>query len=278
MSKVILLIIISLFAVEGTHSQEIREAAEIGNFKEAADFAISSLGVIYISDLNANEIIAMDTLGKETGRIGGYGWNNSALSEPVCLTISGLNVIVTDRTNKSVKLFDKNLNFISEIKSADEIYFDDPVAAAANSKGDIYILDRGEKKIIKMNSVGGSVSEFGGYGDGEFSLNNPSSLRLCRYNLVYCLDGEKIKVFDEFGNGIKILSQEAGYSSINTSEDFVTLTSSSDVLVFANPDTSPFSIMLNSCEIDVNAVSSLIYQGKFYVLTKTSIKIFENWR
>lgn len=259
-------------------SQDIKFTERFGEFKEANDFTVSSLGRIYIADSGTNELIICDTEGNEIKRIGGYGWGSEAFTEISDISVSGLNVLVTDRYNKSVKFFDRDLNFISEIRKGSvtnqRFILNDPVAASMNSKGDLYILDRGEKHFLKLSAITSEPTVFADLSAGNYSLNNPVSFEIDKNNNIYCLDGNQIKIYDEFGNGLAKLPLASDLYRINASLQGITLTNDSEILFILFDKGSIQSSSFSIPESSDAAVTSSVYNNKLFVLKKRAIEIF----
>jgi hypothetical protein len=110
----LILLIISSLPVNG---QELILLQEIGSFQSASSIAINQAGFIYVSNAGSNEIVKMDTLGNVIRTIGGYGWSASAFDYPIKIFANTLNVYVADRNNDRIQIFDKDLNYLSEISS-----------------------------------------------------------------------------------------------------------------------------------------------------------------
>jgi hypothetical protein len=82
-----------------------------GNFQSAASFDIDLNGNFYVSDIEENNIVKLDSLGNEIVSIGGYGWSESSFDRPVSIITNTLSVYVADENNDRVQRFDKDLNF-----------------------------------------------------------------------------------------------------------------------------------------------------------------------
>lgn len=250
----------------------------MGNFSDAVDFVINDIGLIYVADGGTNEVILLDPGNNEVKRIGGYGWGAYSFAEISDISLSGINVLITDRYNKSIKLFDKDLNFISEIKEGkynnQDFTFNDPVAATTNLKGDVYILDRGEKRILKLNVLNSDITGFGDLGSGVFSLNAPDGFEIDRNNLIYCLDGKTMKIFDEFGTGLLLYDlDEKGYR-INLSKSGVTLTKNNSILILSFEAEQMKTFRLQVPYTEDARISSTVFSNKLFILNKKEIEVY----
>ena len=177
----------------------------LGDFQSASSFDIDLHGNFYVSDLEKNNIVKLDSLGNEIVSIGGYGWSESSFDRPISIITNTLSVYVADENNDRVQRFDKDLNFLSLYTGSLEngsIEFAYPISVEISSIGDLYILENDNNRILKFNLTGEYLTEIGGNDAGMFALNNPTDFSIDRRNDIYVLDNNSIKVFDQFGNGI----------------------------------------------------------------------------
>ena len=176
----------------------------IGLFQSASSFDIDLNGNFYVSDIEENNIVKLDSLGNEIVSIGGYGWSESSFDRPVSIITNTLSVYVADENNDRVQRFDKDLNFLSLYSGSSEnsaVEFAYPISVEISNIGDLYILESDNNRILKFNLTGEFLTELGGNDAGSFALSNPIDFSIDRRNDVYVLDESSIKVFDQFGNG-----------------------------------------------------------------------------
>src|SRR4030067_908992 len=110
-------VFVLLFLLIGTVSfpQKYQFENKIGQFVNASSFYINSAGFIYVSDINTDEITAIDTSGNILMKIdicgnflqnfGGYDYGNYALQKPVQLAVSMQNNIFVIDGNQII-MFD----------------------------------------------------------------------------------------------------------------------------------------------------------------------------
>lgn len=256
-------------------SQDFVFRTKLGNFQDASDFAYSPIGYFYICDTGANEIIKVDTNGVVHKTIGGYGWESSSFDSPTSVFLSGLNVYVSDYRNHSVKIFDKDLNFISSISKSEsrekEGTFGYPLSAITNSLGDLFILDSENRQVHKYDIFGKYSLSFGGFDSGEFALSNPSKMTTTTNGKIIVLDVRNIFLFDEFGNG---------QSKLRTNERLVDIKFSNGILLFVfkskvnlnNIESPPINIK----DFDFNSdfKSALLINNTLYILLHNGILVF----
>jgi len=252
----------------------------IGEFKDASSFYINSAGIVFVTDDLTNEVYQLDTLGNLIESIGGYGWDESAFDDPVDVFADPLKVLVADKNNNRIQRFDKNLNFIFQIYTRDSDNeaerFGYPVSAVTSNLGDVFILDSENKRILKFDPFGKFIQTIGGYDYGKYTLNDPKKLAISMENNIYVIDDNYVYIYDNYGTGIGELEINEEMISIRIIFNWLTL-NSSEKIYFANlksKDKMLNEAILTGIDDNPGIVSSLIFNGKLYVLTKKSILIF----
>jgi DNA-binding beta-propeller fold protein YncE len=251
-----------------------------GNFKDASAFYMSSSGFLYVTDSGKDELYKLDTLGNIVKDCGGYGWDEGAFDNPVDVFATPLNVYVCDKNNNRIQRFDKDLNFISQLNTHDSgnknERFGYPASCATSNLGDMFILDTDNKRVLKFDLFGNFIMNFGGFDAGIYSLSNPKMFSISPSNFLFVLDGKKIIVFDQYGNGISIFNSDYELESINIIFNKMTVNTKSNIL-FAdlNNEFSLNEIILKELEEETDIVSSLIFNNKLYVLTPEKIIVYD---
>jgi len=271
-----------LILLVGTNvfSQKYQFENKIGHFVNASSFYINSAGFIYVSDINTNEITAIDTLGNLLKKIGGFGWRQSAFDNPADIYADALKVYVADKNNHRIQRFDKNLNFNFQIltrqSEVEQEQFGYPLSAVMSNQGDIFILDSENSRIIKFDIFGNFLQNFGGYDYGNYALQKPVQLAVSMKNNIFVIDGNQIIIFDQYGNGNGKISGKEEFRSIRIIFEWLTVTSK-DKIYTANlrsPEMSLKEVLLEGMEDNLDIVSALIFNNKLYILSKKEILIF----
>lgn len=141
----------------------------------------------------------------------------------------------------------------------------------------MYFVDSENKRIMKFDIYGNFKINFGGLDAGKFQLSNPSYIAISSQNLVYVVDGCNIIVFDAFGNGIAKYSFDKKLNSIRIFFDNLLLTSDDELIYFriGSHDQNFVNLKITEAAPDSKFVSAIITGSKLYVLTKTSIFIYQ---
>lgn len=278
MKKYICLIFI-LLTTAGL-AQNFQFVKSIGSFNGASSFSISPIDFIYVTDINSNEIYKLNTDGELLKTAGGTGWTDEAFDSPTDVYASILYILVTDKNNHAIKLFDKDLNF-SALLNTQEVntasaQFRFPLACVYSKQGDMFILDSENKRVVKFDLFKNFSSAFGGFDYGKFSLSSPTKLALNENNDLFVLDNNKLVVFDQFGTGTNIVNLPDSIIDIRITSNIFALTGPKKIYLSnlnedGKLDFSPVTIDLG----DELAVSSIYYKERLYVLTQSSILIYK---
>lgn len=184
-------------------SQNITLKRQFGDLSSASSFDIDLNHNIYVTDIVDNTLTKYDSTGIEQISIGGSGWEESTFDEPVNVFTNTLSVYVADKNNNRIQRFDKDLNFLSQFKGDDEeteTEFGYPICVGISNIGDLFLLETDNNKILKFNLNGDFLLEIGGNDAGDFALINPISFSPDPNSNLFVLDGNLIKVFDQYGN------------------------------------------------------------------------------
>ncbi len=280
MHKILLYIFIVTSFTTSVFAQTFLFKGEIGNFKLASAFSLTPGGVFYITAKENNEIIKLDTLSNVLQTIGGYGWGSSTFDEPVDIFATDLRVYVTDKNNNRVQVFDKDLNYLFLIKT-DEIAngidgFQYPMSCATSIQGDIYVLDSDNTRVLKFNSSGNFLLEFGNYSSGDFLLETPVKLALSQDSKVFILDDGFLNIFDQYGMGLIRIESDFEPTNINITFNNL-IVNSTDSLYYqnlANPIERFINITPKDFPKDETIIEAIILNRNLYILTESKIHIY----
>lgn len=273
-------LIVSLLISYSAFSQTFRYNYSIGKFKNASAFTITAAGIIYVSDAASDEVYKLDTLGNYLRDVGGYGWNAGTFDQPVDVFANPLSVYVSDKNNNRIQKFDKDLNFISLMytRESDDPAerFGYPLSAVASNQGDLFILDSENKRILKFDLFGHFILNFGGFDSGNYALVNPKKMVVTPSNSLFVLDGKKIVVFDQYGNGVTELQTGLELKSINLIFNNLLLNTDNKILLsnLRSGDLKFSELKTEDEETVSGIISSLVFNGKLYVLKAGEIRIY----
>jgi DNA-binding beta-propeller fold protein YncE len=278
MKKIFLLYILITSTVL---AQRFEFTEAIGKFNRASSFYITANGLIYISDSGSDEIILMDTLGNQLRTFGGYGWDQNSFDDPADVFADPLNIYVADKNNHSIKRFDKNLNYLSSLYKRESDFsqeqFAYPLSCATSNQGDLYFIDSDNKRIMKFDIFGNFIMNFGGFDAGKYQLSNPKQLAISSSNYIFIIDGSDIVIFDNFGNGNRIINLENEINSIRILFDQLVICVGDKIyhsyLRVSESTLTEFNI--SGYEINGDIISAILLNNTLYVLNSDELLIFK---
>ena len=265
--------------VSFTQSYEL--VNKFGDFKNASSFYIDPAGYIYVTDINTDEVSAMDTSGTVLKKIGGYGWSASSFDKPVDIFADALKVFVADKNNHRIQRFDKNLNFNFQIYTRDSDVeaerFGYPLSAVMSNQGDVFILDSENSRIVKFDIFGNFIQNFGGYDYGNFALQKPRQLAVSSKNDIYVIDGKQIIIFDQYGNGIGRVDGHEEFTSIRIIFNWLSVTTKGNIYVgnLNSPELNLKQVILNEIEGNTELVSCFVFNNRLYLLSRKKIFVYD---
>lgn len=261
-------------------AQSFEFSTAIGKFKRASSFYITANGLIYVSDSGSDEIILIDTLGNQLKTFGGYGWDHNSFDDPADVFADPLNIYVADKNNHMIKRFDKNLNFLSALYTRESDFsqeqFAYPLSCATSNQGDLFFIDSDNKRIMKFDIFGNFIVNFGGFDAGKYQLSNPKQLAISSTNNIFVIDGSDIVIFDNFGNGNRIINLEKEINSIRILFDQLVICAGDKIYhtYLRNAESTLTEIKANGIEINSKIISAILMNDKLYVLTANELLMF----
>ncbi len=252
------IILILLFFCISLPAREFIETGRIEGqdkaFSHPQAIALSADGRVYIVDSGNNRIQIFDKRGQFLRTIGGFGFEADQFDNPTDIwTRSLINIYISDYNNRRIQRYDRRLNFISSLTNDEaddpDVQFEEVRSCALNSNNDLFILDRGENKIIKINRRGEKERSFGTYESGDGELREPQQIDILKNQFLLVSDAgaKSVFVFDFFGNFIRRISspQFVHPAGLCILEDgsFLLADSEANQLFSVSPDFSAITVI-----------------------------------
>ena len=204
-SSIALFCLMSLIASDQRTTRTPQDFSDTA-FVSAVAFCFDLSNNLYVLDEGQNIVFKFSNEGKLIRTAGGYGWSNVEFDHPKDISSpNDLDIYISDYGNHRIVRIDRNLNFIFELPSPDEQLpserlFGYPYSIAVDGIGELFIVDKENNRIVKVGTSNEIERTFGGIDAGKGSLYNPSRIRVSERNLVYVQDGNRLVIFDRFGN------------------------------------------------------------------------------
>lgn len=236
-------------------------------------------GNLYISLNSDSKVEKVDfSTGKVTtiagtGEVGysgdGKAASSAQLANPTGLVLDGKgNLYISDTGNERIRKVNLSTGIITTIAGTGETGFigngvkainaqlANPLGLAMDNYGDLYVVDRGNNRVRKINISSGTINTIAGTGNSGFSgdgelaknadLSNPTGLAFNNTGDLF--------IVDRGNNRIRKIS---GLEN-NTSEN---LALEANIKVYPNPSTDKITIELNN-DIELKSTSLFDITGK----------------
>ena len=183
--------------------------AEAGQFNAPRGMAVAPDGTLYVADSRNNRIEHLTADGKVLQVWGGFGDVSKGavpgglFNEPwgVAVAPDGSAVYVTDTWNYRVQKFTPDGKFIKmwgyfgQGEKPDAFW--GPRGIVVDQKGDVFVADTGNKRIVEFDSEGNSITEFGGAGLDPGQFDEPVGITLDAAGHLYVADtwNQRVQVF-----------------------------------------------------------------------------------
>ncbi|MGQ9925258.1 MAG: flippase activity-associated protein Agl23 [Chloroflexaceae bacterium] len=223
--------------------------------------AVDAQGNLYVADTGGHRIHVYGPDGRLMRSLGGQGAALGELYEPRGLALDAAgNLYVADTWNARIVKYDPEGRAVAAWGSGDQNLGDgrratitegDPVRNAAaplglfgprgvavDARGNVYIADTGNRRIIVTDSAGTFLYQFGSAGAGPGQFNEPASLAVDAQGNLYVADtwNSRVQVFAPDGAGrvgpIPIVTwQVAGWRPNTYDDPALTVTPDGTVFV-----------------------------------------------
>jgi DNA-binding beta-propeller fold protein YncE len=183
-----------------------------GFFNGPSGIDLSEDGRLFVADRRNHRIQVFDQFGNFLTNFGGYGIGDENFDEPCDVWArSTINIFIADYNNQRVQRYNKNLTYLSSLYSnpgEDERFQHERILSVAFSpQGEMFLLDAGENKVVKINQIDKGIAAFGYYRSGAGQLTSPIQIDLTGNHRVIVSDAgaRKIFIYDFFGNFLRTI-------------------------------------------------------------------------
>jgi len=166
-------------------------------------------GNVFVLGTESSLLTVYSPAGKDRIReIGGPGWGSEEFDRPSGLwSRNGIDLFIADYGNHRVQRYDRTLTFVSTLYTREDSdpskRFGYPTDVALSRLGDLFICDSENGRILKVTRSTQVDRSFGGYDAGKGRLFSPRQVEIGARDVLYVLDGDRIVVFDTFGNYLR---------------------------------------------------------------------------
>ena len=253
---------------------------------ELSHFDVSQSGEFYALDQLNNRLIRISKNGNVAGFIGGFGWQEEQFDSPSALWVTSLDVFVSDKHNHRIQRYDRELNFISILNGSggiEEGEFEYPVGVAQSARGNLYVSDPFNGKLLKYSIEGNFLLEFGGLGYAEGNAIEPGSIGITPDEKVIVADVARnvLLYYDEFGNylysrGEGIIKAPVALSTGSDGDVFLLDVELNSIFIFHENSGVYSEIRLSDfTSLLTTPVDIAVRNDELYILDSRSSKILQ---
>jgi DNA-binding beta-propeller fold protein YncE len=196
-----------------------------GQFNLPLDVAADAAGHVYVAD-NSNSRV------QEFTRTGTFlaKWGSSGSGDGQFGGLLGIgtdlegNIYVSDNSNARIQKFSAAGAPISEATGSFLLkwgssgsgsgQFNNPVAAAVDASGNLFVAEYGNHRIQKFSSTGTFITQWGSLGSGNSQFNQPQGIAVDASGNVYVADTQNHRI-QKFSNAGLYTTQWGGLGSGN---------------------------------------------------------------
>jgi tripartite motif-containing protein 71 len=176
--------------------------------KNPIDLAVTRSGKIFVTDSDHHRIQVFSQNGEFLFSFGSLGEGEGQLYYPVSIVVDHeKNVYVAELYNQRISVFTENGKFRSSFRAVGQggatVV---PTAMAIDRKGFLYVIDKVDNTVKKLNKKGDIILSFGKLGSAEGEFQYPLGIEVS--------DDGQVVVSDTGNNRIQVFSPEGVLSKV----------------------------------------------------------------
>ncbi len=201
------------------HKFELMGTKRDGRLLQPVGIAIDEDGTRYVADIEHHMVLVFDTANnfvrsfKEPEDLTGElrQWS------PAAVEIREEQLYVVDLSNGRVIVFDKESGKVRRImgsKGSGEGQLYSPSSIAVDSKGNVYVGDTGNFRVLKFDKRGKFQQQFGSLGKRIGQFVRPKGVAVDRDGNVFVVDAsfENVQIFNAEGKLLLFFGQPGGHA------------------------------------------------------------------
>ncbi|NLM17970.1 MAG: hypothetical protein GX221_09660 [Candidatus Riflebacteria bacterium] len=168
---------------------------------------------LLIADTGNDRIVRLSEDGRFLSKHGGFGIilgehseeREETLDAPYDVAAGGFsNFYVSDQNNDRICIFDTFRSYKGNLypeKKARRSQFSRPSGITVDRENNIWIVETGNDRLLKISPYGDKIFELGGFGSGRNRLKRPEQVAISDDGKVYVADtgNGRIAIFDKLG-------------------------------------------------------------------------------
>ena len=160
--------------------------------------AVNSLGIVYLTDPNGNQLLKYHDNGTFIGGIGSEGTEPGKFKTPHGIAFDpNNNMYVTDMKNYRIQVFDNKDSFIREWKSSGiglDNFSETVPGIAIDAESQVYVVDKLNSRVQMFDNTGNHLSSWGTDGKGPEQLHKPEDISVSNDGMIYVTDTRNSRI------------------------------------------------------------------------------------
>ena len=172
-------------------------------------------GTLYVCDRENSSIIRVDSAGNTISQFSGFDSRTERLFLPIDVSVSGgIEIYALDGADSRVFRFDRNLKNAYAVFKPDadkeRLFGTFNGLAFDKNSGDLFITDRNNGTVIRMDMLGGNIHTTGEFGSEKFSLREPAGLDMSDDGMLFIADRGygAVAVLQHFGAELRFIGED----------------------------------------------------------------------
>ena len=193
------------FFIQPNGSQAMKPIKTIEKLQGPKAIAINSKNHIVVCEENRHVVNVFGRKTKKLASIGCYGRANGQFHNPTGVAVDDNECLyVTDSRNNRIQKFSSEGSYLGQYagdRSNPSSLLNTPSSIKLGPKGQLYVVDRGNSRIVVLSQDLKFVSSFGSVGYGLGQLQDPWDLAFDKEGFVYITDARQhcVQIFTPAG-------------------------------------------------------------------------------
>lgn len=244
------------------------------NIKSPWGISFGIDGTLYLCDRDKSSIIRLDSDGNIVSQFSGFDSRTERIFLPIDISVSGgIEIYVLDSANSRVLRFDRNLKNAYAIyqPDSDKKRFFGTFNGLAFDKisGDIFITDRDNSNVIRIDMLGGNIHTTGEFGSEKLSLREPAGMDVANDGTIFIADREygAVAILPHFGAELTFIGEDTLEAPIDVavlSGDLIAVADKRGVLIL-NRKGIPQASAGFGVDREMTPRSVAFFEGNLYI-------------
>ena len=239
-------------------------------------------GTLYICDRENSSIIRVDIAGNTISQFSGFDSRTERHFLPIDVSVSGgIEIYALDGADSRVLRFDRNLKNAYIVFKPDtdkeRLFGTFNGLAFDKNSGDLFITDRNNGTVIRMDMLGGNIHTTGEFGSEKFSLRDPAGLDMSDDGILFIADRGygAVAVLQHFGAELRFIGEDVLEAPVDVAvlpENRIAVADKRGIIILSRTGT-PEAFAGFGVDRDIAPRSVAFSEGNLYISDASSSSI-----